>query len=102
MAQQKFDFPISTASVSWMDAGGTSHIRVYSSDGYNVTEQIWDGTGWNAGSFNAPGSQVSATAWVNGGVGYVRVYCTGDDKTVEWCADAGADSYYQGSYPSPS
>ena len=45
------NFPIGTAAVSWLDGGGTIHIRVYSSDGYNVTERCWDGSGWTNGSF---------------------------------------------------
>lgn len=90
--------PVDTAAVSWVGGDGTNHVRVFISNGYTVIERRWDGAGWTTGSFNAPGSQVSATAWVVGGQGYVRVYCTFEDKIVEWGADADSDSYWQGSF----
>ena len=37
--------PIGTASVSWTDGGGGTHIRVYSTDGYKVEERCWDRRG---------------------------------------------------------
>lgn len=89
--------PIGTAVVNWVDSSGQAHLRVYSCDGYNVTERAWDGSAWTNGSFSAPGSAVSATAWqVNGNLS-IRVYCTNEDKTVEWCIDQGG-SWYQGGY----
>ena len=28
----------------------------------------------------------------------IRVYCTFEDKTVEWCIDQGGKGWYQGAY----
>lgn len=90
-------FIAQTASVSFVDAGGNNHVHVYSSDGNNVTERVWDGNGWNTGSFSQPGDQLSATAWYVGGQYFIRVYCTVEGSTVEWCSDAGG-TWYQGQY----
>lgn len=87
-------FPIGTAAVSWLDGNGTIHIRVYSTDGYNVTERCWDGSGWSNGGFKAPGEAVSATSWEPA---TIRVYCTAEDKTTEYCSDRGG-GWYQGAY----
>ena len=90
------NYPVGTAAVSWTDSGGV-HIRVYSTDGYNVIERCWDGSAWVNGGFSAPGSQVSATSWqAQGGIS-IRVYCTFENKTVEWCADPGGN-WYQGAF----
>jgi len=90
--------PISTASVSWLDSGGTIHIRVYSCDGYKVYERCWDGSSWSNGSFGPqPGSSVSATCWQGSGGLSIRVYCTFEDKTTEWCIDQGG-GWYVGAY----
>ena len=91
------NFPIGTASVSWLDSAGVNHTRVYSTDGYNVIERCWDGSVWATGQFSQPGSDVSATCFVQNGNAYLRVYCTFEDKTVEWCADPGG-GWYQGAY----
>ena len=90
------NMPIGSAAVSWQDSGGV-HIRVYSTDGYNVTERCWDGNSWTTGSFAAQGSAVSATCWPNGSSASIRVYCTFDDKTTELCLDPGG-SWYVGGY----
>ncbi|WP_404368529.1 hypothetical protein AB5I39_14945 [Sphingomonas sp. MMS24-J45] len=80
------NFPISTAAISWFDGSGGLHIRVYSSDGYTITERCSDsgGPGWTTGSFSQPGSAVSATVWVSGGEAQIRIYCTSADQTTEW------------------
>ena len=91
-------FPIDTAAVSWLDGGGTVHLRVYSGDGYNVTERCWDGSGWTDGAFKQAGSQVSATCWQNQAGANIRVYCNEDDQTIEYCWDAGGSGWYQGAY----
>lgn len=85
------NFPIGTASINWIDSNGGSHIRVYSTDGYNVSEWCWDqgGTAWTQGAFSAPGSAVSATCWMGNAGLYIRVYCTFEDVTQEWCANPG-------------
>jgi hypothetical protein len=98
MAQDNPNFPIGTASVSWLDGGGTVHLRVYSTDGYNVSERCWDGSGWTNGGFKAAGSQVSATCWQNSAGANIRVYCNFEDKTIEYCWDAGGSGWYQGAY----
>jgi hypothetical protein len=98
MAQDNPNFPIGTASVSWLDSGGGVHIRVYSCDGYTVTERCWDGSGWTDGGFKAAGSAVSATGWQNQAGESIRVYCTFEDATVEYCWDAGGSGWYQGAY----
>jgi hypothetical protein len=90
------DFPIGTAAVSWLDNQGTIHIRVYSTDGYNVSERCWDGSGWSTGSFAQQGSAVSATCWQGSGGLSIRVYCSFEDSTIEWCDDGGG--WYKGAY----
>ena len=92
------NYPIGTASVSWLDSGGTIHLRVYTCDGYNVIERCWDGSSWTNGSFSAPGSDVSATCWMNASGANIRVYCTFQDKTIEYCWDAGGSGWYEGAY----
>ena len=91
------NFPIGTAAVSWLDGGGGVHIRVYSTDGNNVTERCWDGGSWTTGGFSAAGGAVSATLWSSGGVASIRVYCTFEDKTTEFCSDQGG-AWYEGAY----
>ncbi len=86
-----------TAVVNWVDAGGHVHLRVYESDGQNVTERLTDGSGWQTGTFSQPGGQVAATAWYIGGQSYVRVYCSSFGATTEWCSDAGG-AWYKGAY----
>ena len=88
---------ISTAAVNWLDSSGTIHIRVYSTDGYTVTERCWDGNGWSNGSFSGQGEAVSATSWMGPGGLSIRVYCTFEDETVEWCIDQGG-GWYKGAY----
>lgn len=81
-------YPISTASISWLDNSGL-HIRVYSTDGYTVTERGIDtgGSGWTTRNFSQPGNAVSATVWVSNGAPSIRVYCTINDQTTEWASD---------------
>ena len=81
------NYPISTAVVSWFDSNGQGHLRVYSCDGYNVIERCNDGNGWVTGQFSAPGSQVSATAWYAADGPHIRVFCTFQNVTTEWCGD---------------
>ncbi len=97
MAQDNPIFPIATAAINWFDSSGQLHIRVYSSDGYNVIERCADGGGWTTGDFSEPGTQVSATVWNASDGTHIRVYCTGNDGTTEWCNDPGT-GWTQGSY----
>jgi len=91
------NMPIATAVVSWLDGGGQLHIRVYSCDGYTVTERCADGQGWTTGQFSQPGAAVSATCWNASDGAHIRVYCTFEDKTTEYCWDP-ATGWTQGSY----
>lgn len=88
-----------TAPINWFDSAGGLHIRVYSSDGDNVTERCIDagGSGWTTGSFAQPGSHVSATVWTVNGNASIRVYCINEGTATEWCMDPGGN-WYQGSY----
>ncbi|WP_114953584.1 fucose-binding lectin protein [Sphingosinicella terrae] len=97
MAQDNPNYPISTAVVSWVDSGGQDHIRVYSCDAYTVIERCYDGAGWQIGDFKQAGSAVSATSWNDSAGVHLRVYCTFQDKTVEWCNDPGS-GWTQGDY----
>ena len=97
MASANPSFPQSTAAINWFDSSGQLHIRVYSTDGYTVTERCADGQGWTTGAFSQPGSAVSATCWTAGGGIHIRVYCTYEDSTTEWCNDPGS-GWTQGSY----
>jgi hypothetical protein len=91
--------PIGTAAVNWTDQNGNFHIRVYSTDGYTVTERCADtgSSGWTNGAFSQPGSAVSATAWVDSAGAHIRVYCTSDDGTTEWCSDPNSN-WTKGAY----
>ncbi len=92
-------FPIGTAVVSWFNPAGSLHVRVYSTDGYSVTERCNDqgGPGWVTGQFKQAGSAVSATAWVASDGAHIRVYCTYQDGTTEWCNDP-KTGWTKGSY----
>jgi hypothetical protein len=90
------NMPIATASTSWQDGNGL-HLRVYSTDGYKVSERCYDNNAWTTGGFSANGSEVSVTSWLNGNSASIRVYCTFEDATVEWCQDPGGN-WYQGGY----
>ena len=72
------------------------HLRIYSSDGVNITEKCWS-DGWVDGIFKAPGQSVSATTWFDGSV-HVRVYAVNAGVTTEWCWDADGP-WYKGAYP---
>ncbi len=89
--------PNATASISWVDQNGIAQLHVFSTDGYTVTQRYWGSSSWLTGGFTAPGSHVSATVYLLQGQPYIRVYCTGQDKTVEYCWDAGG-AWYTGSY----
>src|SRR5438067_13729771 len=84
---QMINYPIGTAAVNWLDTAGHVHLRVYSSDGYTVTERCWDNSSWTNGGFKAPGGAVSATAWQDKAGLHIRVYCNFEDQTTEWCWD---------------
>ena len=89
---------VHSAAVNWFD--GAIHIRVYSSDGYTVTERAIDqpNVNWTTTSFSAPGSAVSATSWLASDGAHIRVYCTLDGKTTEWCSDPGTPGWTKGGY----
>jgi hypothetical protein len=94
--------PISTASVSWVDSSNVIHIRVYSSDGDNITERCYDGSKWVTGQFKQGGTTVSATHWTRqDGEVQIRVYATTEYvSTIEWCWDNPSQGWYKGGYTS--
>ena len=99
MATNPENMPIATAAINWSDSNGALHIRVYSTDGYTVSERCIDAGGsWYTGAFNEPGSAVSATCWTASDGVHLRVYCTSDDTTTEWCSDPGGNAWTQGAY----
>ena len=95
-----FSFPQSSAAISWVDNNGIGQAQVFSCDGNLVTQRYWSGSVWATGSFSQKGSHVSATAYYTNGAAYLRVYCTWQEVTTEYCQDAGG-AWYTGSY-SPS
>lgn len=90
-------YPVGTAAINWVDSGGQVHLRVYSTDGYKVTERCWDSSKWTNGAFSQSGENVSATCWQDKHGLHIRVYCTFEDKTTEWCIDQGG-GWYRGAY----
>lgn len=99
MASATGNFPQSTAAINWFDSNGQLHIRIYSTDGYTVTERCIDSPGtWYDGSFSQPGSAVSAMSWNASDGTHIRVYCTFEDTTTEWCSNPGGSGWTQGSY----
>ena len=98
MAGDNPNFPIATAAINWFDSSKQLHMRVYTCDGYNVIERVNDGSGWSNGAFSAPGSAVSATCWMADNGINIRVYCTFEDQTTEWCATPGNANWTKGDY----
>jgi fucose-binding lectin len=70
------NMPIATAAIDGFDSHGGLHIRVYSTDGYTVSERCNDGGGWYAGAFSQSGSAVSAICWNASDGTHIRVYGT--------------------------
>lgn len=84
---------LNTSAVSW----GNVSLRVYSSDGKNVTEQCWDSNSWYVGAMKAPGQTVGATSWVdNGAQIHIRVYVSNGGNITEYCWDK--DAWYVGAF----
>ena len=78
------------ASVSWYDT--SEHIRVYHSNGSQVTERCCDGQGkpWYTGAMSANGTSVGATSWTDPDGFYIRVYVAGaDGEITEHCCVKG-------------
>ena len=94
------EFPATAAAVSYIDGNGQSIIHVFTSDGYTVTDKVWTGSGWQAGTFSQPGHQVTATAYVVSGMACLRVYCISKEVLTEYGSDGGG-SWYVGSYSYP-
>jgi hypothetical protein len=83
-----------TAAVSW--SPGT-HLRVYISDGGNIIERAWDGSGgWYTGAFKQAGQSASATAWADP-VLHIRVYVTNGASITEYCWDD-KGPWYKGAF----
>ena len=91
------NYPVGTVSVGWTDKSGAGQLHVFSTDGYEVIERYWNGSGWSTGDFKQPGSQVSATGFMGEDGFHIRVYCTSGNKTTEWCKD-GDGAWFQGGY----
>lgn len=102
MSDDNPQFPIATATVSYFDPnnGNALTLHVFSTDGYRVTQRYAtsNGSGWVTGAFDEPGSAVSATTWNDSAGSHVRVYCTSDDGTTEYCWDPGSTAWTVGSY----
>ena len=82
------------SAVSWYDS--QPHLRVYTSNGSQVTEQAYDGS-WYKGAFSAQGTTVGATSWLEGSQIHIRVYVAGTDGNVtEYCWDK--DQWYVGQF----
>jgi hypothetical protein len=92
-------FPVGTASIVWYDSSHNFHMRVYSTDGYTITERCNDGDGWTTG-FSCNGSNVSAVTWADSAGQHIRLYATYQDTTTEWCNDP-TTGWTQGSYTQP-
>jgi hypothetical protein len=63
-----------------------------------VTERCYDQGAWTTGGFAQQGSAISATTWQQNGGASIRVYCTFEDNTVEYCWDPGGGGWYKGAY----
>lgn len=94
------NYPISTSSVTWFDSAHQLHIRVYSSDGYVISERCNDGQGWVDGA-TFQGSQSSVITWADSAGQHIRLYVTSQDVTTEYCSDPGTPGWLKGSYTQP-
>lgn len=82
------------SAVSWFDS--SPHLRVYTGNGSQITEQAYDGS-WYKGGFNAAGTTVGATSWLEGGQIHIRVYVAAEGgKITEYCWDK--DQWYVGAF----
>jgi hypothetical protein len=90
-------YPVGTASVCWQDNSGL-HLRVYWTDGNNIHERLADSNGWQDGTLNVPGSDVSAITWQDSAGAHIRVYATQADQITEWCQDPGSTAWQKGQF----
>ena len=83
------------SAVSWFD--GSPHLRVYTSNGSQVTEQAYDGS-WYTGAFSAAGTTAGATSWLDGsGQIHIRVYVANSSGNItEYCWDS--NEWYTGQF----
>jgi hypothetical protein len=100
MGGDNSSYPISTCAASWFDSAHTLHIRVYSSDGYTITERCNDGQGWVTGA-SFKGNQASVTVWQDSTGEHIRLYVTNADTTTEYCNDPGTSGWTTGQYTQP-
>jgi len=95
-------FPSNSAAASYINSSGNSVIHVFVSDGYTVTDKIWNGSAWQPGTFSAPGHTVSATAYIVSGMPCLRVYCVAKDAITEYGNDGDTPGgWYTGSFSYP-
>lgn len=82
------------SAVSWYDS--QPHLRVYTGNGSQVTEQAYDGS-WYKGAFSAQGTTVGATSWLEGSQIHIRVYVADSNGGItEYCWDK--DQWYTGQF----
>jgi hypothetical protein len=85
------------AVVSWL-ADRQWHVRVYTSDGTNITEQAHD-RDWYTGELAVPGKTVGATSWLDGSNQIrIRVYAGDGNRIIEHCWDGTSRRWYRGQF----
>jgi hypothetical protein len=84
------------SATSWQENG--TRLRVYRSDGYNVTERAYDGGDWYTGSLSVQGVTVGSTSWLEGNQVHIRVYIGNGSSgpITEYCWDS--SSWYVGGF----
>ncbi|MGB8885201.1 MAG: hypothetical protein WCC87_00665 [Candidatus Korobacteraceae bacterium] len=83
------------AAISWKDKTRNNQIRVYLSDGSNITEWVFS-AGWVKGALSVPGKYVAAACF--GDVPALRVYVSDGTNITEWCNDDGSINWYKGNF----
>ena len=100
MAGDNPNYPVSTAAVAF-DNGSAVELHVFSCDGFNVVQRVSTSNGWVDGTLSVSGSTVSAAGWTDVNGPHLRVYCTTENTTLEWCQDGDGAAWYQGQYTAP-
>ena len=87
------------SSTSWFIKG--PHLRVYTIDREQITEQCWDDNGpWYKGAYTGNGESVGSTSWLdNNKQVHIRVYSAENGIIKERCWDK--DKWYTGAFESP-
>ena len=74
-------------ATSWVDSGGTCHIRLYIGNNGRITDYCWDGSSWKPGECSVEGVEASATSWMVDGSIRVRLYVRQSDGNCDRCCD---------------